>query len=128
LVADVVRAREQERERLINIARGCVEVLSKRVPVLAAAVAGSVARGDFNVWSDIDLIVVVKNLPARLPERSALFAAVAPPGVQTIGFTSEEFESAVSKKNPIALEVLSEGVILKGEEFFSRVRAALHLA
>jgi len=62
-VADAIAERRLERERLIALAREYVERLSARVTVEAAAVVGSVARGDFNVWSDVDVVVVANADP-----------------------------------------------------------------
>ncbi len=117
-MADVLALRRQERERLIGLARTHVERLSAQMPVLAAAVVGSVARGDFNVWSDVDVVVVCEALPQRIPDRGAVLSADAPGGVQVVGFTRAEFAAALAKRNPLARSVLEEGVILRGEAFF----------
>ncbi len=115
---DALAARRRERDRLIALAQTYLENLSSRVPVVAAAVVGSVARGDFNVWSDVDVLVVSDDLPERTPARGGLLALTAPPGVQAVGFTREEFAAALSKGNQLAKSVLEEGVILEGEGFF----------
>lgn len=117
-----IRERRAERERLLGVAREYVERLAKRLDITAAAVAGSVARGDFNVWSDIDVVVVADDLPPRIPDRGALLIEGAPAGVQPIGFTPEEFERALAKGNVLVRDVLEHGVVLAGEEFFSRKR------
>lgn len=117
-MAEVLARRRAERERMIELARTYLERLSARVPVVAAAVAGSVARGDFNVWSDIDVVVVSDALPGRVPERSALLATDAPPGVQAVGYTREEFRRALARGDPLAASVVREGVVLRGGGFF----------
>lgn len=123
---DPLAVRRSERERLLATARTYVGRLSARLPVVAAAVAGSVARGDFNVWSDVDLVVVVEGLPARGPERGALLLEDAPAGVQPVGFTPEEFLAAYAKGSPLAREAAERGVILAGHELFRQavVKAA----
>ncbi len=120
-MAEVVAARRRERERLIELARDHVRRLSERIPVVAAAVAGSVARGDFNLWSDVDLVVISDRLPARIPDRSALLAADAPAGVQVVGYTSEEFRRALRRNDALATSVVREGVRLRGEAFFQEL-------
>jgi hypothetical protein len=117
-VVEVVERRRAERERLIALARSYVERLAPRISVLAAAVVGSVARGDFNVWSDIDVVVICDELPERLPDRLAALAVPDTPGVQPIGFTEEEFVGALVKGNPLALAVAGEGVVLHGADLF----------
>lgn len=117
-MAEVLARRRAERERLIELARTYLERLAARVPVVAAAVAGSVARGDFNVWSDVDVVVVCDALPGRIPDRGALLAADAPPGVQPVGYTRDEFRRALARGDPLAASAMREGVVLRGEAFF----------
>jgi predicted nucleotidyltransferase len=120
-VAEPAESRRQERDRLLALARGYVEALSERAPVVAAAVVGSVARGDFNVWSDVDVVVVVGDLPGRAPDRALVLVEAAPPGVQPVGFTPDEFRRGWERGNPLAREVLDGGVMLVGEDFFRRL-------
>jgi len=123
-VAEVLAQRERQREQLLGLARAYLQQLAARVPVVAAAVVGSVARGDFNVWSDVDVVVVAEGLPARAPDRAAVLTADAPSGVQPVGFTPEEFRRAWEWQNPLARSVAGEGVILLGEAFFAEVARA----
>ncbi|MGI8900679.1 MAG: nucleotidyltransferase domain-containing protein [Nocardioides sp.] len=60
--------------------------LDPALGIRAVVVFGSVARGDFNVWSDIDVLVVADNLPARRLDR---LGAIDPrPGpVQPLAWT-----------------------------------------
>ncbi|MGH3115429.1 MAG: hypothetical protein ACRDOP_18375, partial [Gaiellaceae bacterium] len=75
---------------------------------------------DFNVWSDVDVVVVAEVLPARSPERSGLLLEDAPAGVQPVGFTPEEFEVAWRARNALVREAVELGVVLTGQEFFAR--------
>ena len=118
---DVLAERREERDRLLAEARAYVERLAAELPIVGAAVVGSIARGDFNVWSDVDIVVVGEGLPARAPERAACLVAFAPPRVQPVGFTPEEFRAARRKGNRLAVEATQDGVILAGEEFFREV-------
>lgn len=122
LVADIIAKRREEQQHLIALARELLERLSGELPILAAAVVGSVARGDFNVWSDVDVVVVSDSLPPRAPDRGALLAKHAPARVQAVGFTPKEFERACSKKNALAIEALERGLVLSGEDFFASRR------
>jgi hypothetical protein len=117
-MAEIVQRRRAERDRLISVARDYVARLSSRIPVRAAAVVGSVARGDFNVWSDIDVIVVSDALPERIPDRAAVLADVGSGGVEPVGFTTSGFRAALAKGNRLARSVRDEGVILLGRSFF----------
>lgn len=122
-MADPVEQRKREREDLIGLGRRYVEALSTRLPLLAAAVAGSVARGDFNVWSDVDVVVVAEGLPTRAPDRAALLSMKAPPRVQPVGFTPDEFSHALASGNPLVREAAETGVVLMGEAFFRQAAA-----
>ena len=119
-MADPLASRRRERERLLDLARAYAEGLRARLDLVGVVVVGSVARGDFNVWSDVDVVVVAETLPARAPERSALLILDAPAGVQPIGFTTEEFDAAWKGGNPLAREATEAGVILTEESFFGR--------
>ena len=121
-MSEVVARRVRERGRLIELARDYVDGLSARLPVVAAAVVGSVARGDFNVWSDVDVVIVAEGLPERAPDRGAVLAADAPAGVQPVGFTPAEFQAAWKRRSPLAREATAVGVILRGEEFLAGAR------
>lgn len=114
-MSDVLADRRAERERLIERARGYARGLSERLPVQAVILTGSVARGDFNVWSDIDVVVVAESLPARLPDRLALLHADAPGGVQVVGFTSSELGRAAQRSNRLVLDAAAHGILLAGD-------------
>jgi predicted nucleotidyltransferase len=107
--------RRAERERLLDLGREYVEMLTRRLPVRGAAVAGSVARGDFNAWSDVDVVVVADDLPARALDRAELLLRDAPPGVQPVGYTPAEFERACERGDRLAREAVERGVLLVGE-------------
>jgi predicted nucleotidyltransferase len=114
--------RRRERDRLVALARAYVERLGERVPVVAAAVAGSVARGDFNVWSDVDVVVVAERLPARALDRAGLLMADAPGGVQPVGYTPGELDRALRRGDPLVTEAVTRGIVLGGASFFEAAR------
>jgi predicted nucleotidyltransferase len=95
------------------------------VTVIAAAVVGSVARGDFNVWSEVDVVVVAEELPERMPDGAALLTADAPGRVQPVDFRPDEFDAARRKGNRLAREASEAGVVMAGGDFFrQRSRSA----
>ena len=116
-MSDALVERGLERERLLGLARAYIDRLAQRMQLTAAAVVGSVARGDFNVWSDVDVVVVAEGLPERAPERGAVLARDVPGGVQPVGFTPAEFERALHAGNPLAREAVTVGVVLLGADF-----------
>ncbi|MGH2708275.1 MAG: nucleotidyltransferase domain-containing protein [Actinomycetota bacterium] len=110
----VLARRRGEREALLDLARGYVDTLPQSLGVAAVVVVGSVARGDFNVWSDVDVLVLARHLPERELDRLKLLVEVAPAGVQPVGWTPDEFRVELARGNPIAKEALQAGVVLRG--------------
>jgi predicted nucleotidyltransferase len=112
--ADPLERRRVEREQRLALARKHVEQIGRRIPVTGAVVAGSIARGDFNLWSDIDVVVVSDALPAPGPARAELLAHEAAPGLELHGYTSAEFTRALERGDRLALEAVESGVVLFG--------------
>lgn len=121
-VEELLKGRSRQRRELLDQAGGYVTELRKRMPVLAAVVVGSVARGDFNLWSDTDLVVVVgKELPDRPYDRLAYAEKGRPVGVQPILWSEADFANALAKRNPLALEAVGEGVVLHGKAWLAQI-------
>jgi len=115
-VADALADRRAERERMLGLAREYVRRLSSAVRVRAAWVVGSVARGDFNVWSDVDVLIVADDLPPRPLDRMEILLSVAPPGVQPVGLTRSELERERRRGNPLVVEADERGIQLSAQD------------
>jgi predicted nucleotidyltransferase len=113
-VVDPLERRRAERDRLLAMARGHVEQIAGRLQLVGAAVAGSVARGDFNVWSDVDVVVVSDGLPEAGPARAAVLGDAAPAGIELHGYTTSEFARALDRGDRLAREAVEHGVLLLG--------------
>lgn len=110
----VVERRVRERDELLARAQRWAGSLAERLPdLVAVVVVGSVARGDFNVWSDIDVVVVARNLPASERERWALLCPLEP-GIQPVVWTPAELNEARRRQNPLAVEAGAAGVTVHG--------------
>ena len=72
---------------------------------------GSVARGEADEWSDLDLVVIA-DTERTFFERFRDFAALyeARPRLDLLVYTPAEFERMVEEENPFLLQVLEEGV------------------
>ena len=103
--------RRRTREEWIEKARAFAEELARGGDLVAAVVYGSVARGDFNVWSDIDLLLVTRSVPA----------IDVPAGIQIVAWTPDDFVKALRAANPIAREALAVGVPVHGAEVLRRL-------
>ena len=113
-MASALAARRAERDRLVALARAYADDLSRRVPVTAVVVAGSVARGDFNVWSDVDVVVVAETLPERAVDRVTLLLSEAPGGIQPTGYTPSELVQALRRGDRLVRSALGEGIVVFG--------------
>lgn len=108
----VLARRRRERQDRIDRARRFAAALS--TPGLRAVVVlGSVARGDFNQWSDIDVLVVAEELSGP-PHLRADALGPAPGGIQVIAWTPGEWAAARGRANPIVVESLDCGIWLFG--------------
>ena len=110
-----IEKRRQQREELIERARVYAAALDDSLAVRAVVVFGSVARGDFNVWSDIDVLVIAKNLPERLFDRFSAVLHGKFPGISPVAWTPEELQLQRRKRNAIAAEADERGVVVRGE-------------
>ncbi|MGQ0712148.1 MAG: nucleotidyltransferase domain-containing protein [Gemmatimonadaceae bacterium] len=111
----VIGRRHAEREQLLDRARTFVSAVGLKVALRAAVVFGSVARGDFNRWSDIDLLVVAEDLPLGAGARLDALGTW-PAGIQPIAWTPREWRDQLARRNPIAIDAVAGGVWLAGSK------------
>lgn len=114
--AEVIAGRRRWQADLVAQARRFVEGLDPGLDVRAAAVVGSVARGDFSTASDIDVLVVAASLPARARDRLAAadWPRADAPDVEAIIWTPDEHRRQCKRGNPIAVEADKVGIWLVG--------------
>lgn len=74
---------------------------------------GSMARGDTDEYSDIDLIVV-KKTSKRFVQRMLEAGSFVPRGlsVDILVYTPEEFQAMIDEGNPFIERALEEGKVL----------------
>lgn len=112
-VEAILERRRMERRAHLARARGFVSALKADLGLRAAVVFGSVARGDFNLWSDVDVLVVAEGFREG-PLRRAEDMGPRPSRVRPVAWTPEEWRSERSRGNPIVREALETGVWLVG--------------
>jgi uncharacterized protein len=115
-VQAILERRRREREELLERAHSFVASIERQHPLRAAVVFGSVARGDFNLWSDVDLLLIIDGFEElgfleRLDELGE-----RPPRVQPIVWTPEEWKRQLERRNAIAMEGSESGVWLREAE------------
>ena len=102
------------REALEN-ARKVAECIREKIPSSAVVLVGSYARGDFNKWSDIDLLIVAgSQLPENPLRRLELIQDCLSQAteVEPVVVTLEELRKRILKKDPLIREAALHGVIL----------------
>lgn len=109
----VIARRRAEQRELLERARHYVTALSERVPLRAAVVFGSVARGDFNRWSDIDLLLISAAFRGTLLQRLEAVEP-RPPLVQPLPWTPAEWQAQLARGNSIPREAVEAGIWLIG--------------
>lgn len=87
----LIRVREREQEELFAEARAYAARVRCHFPQARVFMYGSVARGDFNLHSDIDLLVVA-NLPEHPLERSEVLYHYVQGREEPKGLTTAEFD------------------------------------
>lgn len=113
-VQAVAGRRRAERAAALAAAASYVEDLAGELPVIAAVVFGSYARGDFNTSSDIDVLVVSDALPIGFRQRLDLLWRHRPPGIEPVGWTVAELADRRCRHDPIAVEADRVGIIVAG--------------
>jgi len=112
----ILEERRRHREEVINEVKQWAMDLPFKATVI---LIGSYARGDFNVWSDVDIVLISELTGSPLDRLKKINY---PPGFEVIPLTLDEFLRMLKKKNPIAVEAIERGVILRDDFNIERMR------
>lgn len=121
LIEKEKRGRVEERERLLVELKAVARVvaaiiLSKyRASISRVILFGSVARGEVNEESDVDLLIIVRDgdrydWRRKFIEEVMLVTFQIGRYISIKTFTEKEFESLIERESPFLKEVLSRGV------------------
>lgn len=116
---EILERRRRERARVIREATQWAQSLP---PPHTVVLVGSYARGDFNQWSDVDLILVSPRYQGMWP-LDRLKAIEAPPGYEPIPLTPAELQRHLDRGNPLAVEAACTGVVLRDDLGLTRTLA-----
>ena len=85
---------------------------------------GSLARGDFNERSDVDLIVISSEFPESYYKRAELLYRMIETldPIEPLGFTPDEFINMIEKRHCTSFFAISEGKALYGENYFNKLK------
>lgn len=110
----IERRLAEQAEAIAKAAAWATQLVGGRGSVSAVVVFGSYARGDFNKWSDIDVLVIDDCLPESGRARVDLLWADRPAPVQPVGWTGDELQTRRRRRDPIAVEADAVGVVVHG--------------
>ena len=89
---------------------------SERLGGATIILHGSYARGDFNLWSDIDVIIVSRGFQGlRILDRIDLIAEALQPRIEPIAMTPGELKMALKK--PSWRQALSRGAYIVRDDY-----------
>ncbi|MFA4955970.1 MAG: nucleotidyltransferase domain-containing protein [Candidatus Methanoperedens sp.] len=94
------------------------KVVSSKLGKFTGVLYGSMARGDYNVWSDIDFLVISDKLPKNPLKRLEFLYSLTETPIEVKGYTRNEFLKMIEKRNPMALDSLVEGKIIMDDGFW----------
>jgi len=100
------------------ILREYSKAVSSKLGKFTGVLYGSIARGDYNVWSDIDFLVVSDKLPENPLRRLELLYSLSDVPIEVKGYTRNEFLKMIEQRNPIALDALVEGKVIVDDGFW----------
>ena len=106
---EIIEKRKREREKVIKQVKEFARHLKSKCTVL---LIGSFARGDFNLWSDVDLLII-GNFSGNPLER--LKNIDLPAGYEAILLTPDELISRRGKNDSFIEEALQQGIIVRDD-------------
>ncbi|MGP6207637.1 nucleotidyltransferase domain-containing protein [Cuniculiplasma sp. SKW3] len=106
---EIIEERMNKRNEVIRDARIYANNLQFRCSVI---LIGSFARGDFNLWSDVD-ILIIGHFSGTILDR--LRNMDFPPGYEIIMLTPDEINRMKSKNDKFILDAFRDGVCLKDD-------------
>ncbi len=121
---EVIERRKKERKERIELAMEFVRSLEELHP-LTAIVIGSTARGDFNEWSDIDVVIISNKFPDDPLRRFDLVEKPLRPGIEPIPLRMSDLLRLVRKRAPV-VEDMRQGVFLIDELGVRKILEQVH--
>ena len=117
--------RRRQQRSAQRVASEYVRRVREQLGPLTGVLYGSFARGDFNLGSDIDVLIVCDSLPINPLARSELLYRFVRGGIEPKGYTTAEFARMLASNNATAVDACEHGITLWHEGLLS---AAMRLA
>ncbi|NPA23807.1 MAG: nucleotidyltransferase domain-containing protein [Crenarchaeota archaeon] len=107
----IIKERLEEQKKVIEEASRIVNELKKVLGKVTVVLYGSYVRGDFNLWSDIDIIIISERFNSIPPlERYDLVMRLLPARYEPKLWTVEEAKKQLGK--PWWREALKHSIVL----------------
>ena len=106
---EIIEKRKRQREQLIGQVSEFIKGLNFKCTAL---LIGSYARGDFNLWSDVDILIIgeFSGTPVERLKNLNL-----PPGYEAILLTADEVAKKRKKNDRFIVESFESGVIIRDD-------------
>ena len=120
---EVVKERLRMHNEYVRRARLFADCVLSKLVNSTIILYGSVARGDFNEWSDIDVLVITKDeIPLKPVERlDYIYECLEKePRIEPVILTYDEFVRLLAKRNPLIVEAMEKGIVLADNISISR--------
>ena len=103
---ETLERRRREREERLKKARRFAKAIRGGISPASVVVIGSTARGDFNAWSDIDVVVVSPRFPKNPLKRYKILEPHLEPGIEPIPLRPEDLERLVERGAPVVEDII----------------------
>lgn len=103
---------------VIDVLTEYSKAVSSKLGKFTGILYGSMARGDYNIWSDIDFLVISDKLPENPLKRLEFLYSLTDTPIEVKGYTRNEFLKMIDKRNPLALDALVEGKVIMDDGFW----------
>ncbi|MEX2753361.1 MAG: nucleotidyltransferase domain-containing protein [Candidatus Freyarchaeota archaeon] len=91
-----------------------------------AVVFGSHAKKQATQYSDVDMVIVCRNLPENWFDRLKVVGRHAKFPLQALIFTGEELEEVVRRPSFVVLDAIVEGIPLRDDGTWERAKQIFH--
>lgn len=103
-----IACRQQSIEAAKEYGKNIKNILGDAIVIII----GSIAKGDFNEASDIDVLVISDALPKNPLQRFEVLYLVAKGNIEPKGYTRQEFDTMIAKQNPMAVDAVKNGIVV----------------
>jgi predicted nucleotidyltransferase len=105
-----------------DVLREYSKAVSSKLGKFTGILYGSMARGDYNLWSDIDFLVISDKLPENPLKRLEFLYSLTDTPIEVKGYTRNEFLKMIETRNPMALDALVEGKVIVDDGFWEAAK------